>query len=414
MRSLNILILEDNPFQLMALHQMLNANGVFNVMTAETVEAARQSLACKGPVDIAICDLYLEQGDALELIRELGELRQTQVLILLSNAEPNVLEGVASMARQAGLNVLRCLPKPASAQLIGQLLTICQQHLRPGPQVVSWARVRQLLGVNEQDKLPPSVDACQEAISRYASASFQPIVCQAGVLQGVEVLARWYLPEGEVLLPHEFLPVLEFAGMEEAFTWHVLEEALGLVSQIAWDTGEILPVAVNVPGRMLEHAHFPQRLQRLLQRYAVPAHSLTLELVETTRLNTDSAHVSSLLRLRMIGCKLSIGDFGVGGTSLQRLLELPFTELKIPPAFACGMAGDERKMAVVAGAMSMASRMGMNVVMAGIETTADRDAACALGPAWLQGRLIASPMDAQALKQWIGCEARPIHAPARR
>lgn len=414
MRSLNVLILEDHPFQLMALHQMLNANGVFNVMTAETVEAARQSLASKGPVDIAICDLYLEQGDALELIRELGELRQAQVLILLSSAQPDVLEGVASMARQAGLNVLRCLPKPASAQLVGQLLTACLQHLRPGPQVVSWDKVRQLLGLNELDELPPSVDACQVAIARYASASFQPIVCQAGVLQGVEVLARWYLPDGGVLLPHEFLPVLEFAGMEEAFTWHVLEEALGFVSQIAWDTGEILPVAVNIPGRMLEHAHFPQALQRMLQRHAVPAHSLTLELVETTRLNTDSAHVSSLLRLRMIGCKLSIGDFGIGGTSLQRLLELPFTELKIPPAFACGMSSDERKVAVVAGAMSMASRMGMNVVVTGIETPADRDAVALLGPAWLQGCLIAAPMDAQALKAWIGRQVRPTHAPARR
>ena len=91
MRSLNVLILEDHPFQLMALHHMLNAHGVFNVMTAETVEAARQSLASKGSVDIAICDLYLEQGDALELIRELGERRQAQVLTLLSSAQPDVL-----------------------------------------------------------------------------------------------------------------------------------------------------------------------------------------------------------------------------------------------------------------------------------------------------------------------------------
>ena len=175
MRSLNVLILEDNPFQLMALHQMLNANGVFNVMTAETVEAARQSLASKGPVDIAICDLYLEQGDALELIRELGELRQAQVLILLSNAQPDVLEGVASMARQAGLNVLRCLPKPASAQLVGQLLTACLHHLRPGPQMLSWDKVRELLGLNELDELPPSVDACQVAIARHAGNPFQHI-----------------------------------------------------------------------------------------------------------------------------------------------------------------------------------------------------------------------------------------------
>ncbi|QLG91545.1 EAL domain-containing response regulator [Pseudomonas yamanorum] len=401
MRSLKVLILEDNPFQLMALHQMLNANGVFNVLTAESVEAARQSLASKGPVDIAICDLYLEQGDGLELIRELAEHRQAQVLILLSNAEPDVLEGVANMARQAGLNVLGCLPKPASATLIGQLLTACQQRLRPGPPVMSWERVRQLLGTSEVQAQPISLEASQAAIARCASAWFQPIVSQSGALQGVEALARWQHPERGLLLPDEFLPVLEFGGLEEAFTWYVLEEVLGIAAQVLQESGKVLPVAVNIPGRMLEHGHFPQTLQGLLQRFAIPAHSLTLELVETSRLKTDSTHVTGLLRLRMIGCKLSIGDFGVGGTSLQRLLELPFTELKIPPAFACGMAGDERKAAVVAGAMSMAGHLGVGVVVTGIETAADREAVCALGTAWLQGCFIARPMNAQALRQWI-------------
>ena len=414
MRSLNVLILEDNPFQLMALHQMLNANGVFNVRAAETVETARQSLDSKGPVDIAICDLYLEQGDGLELIRELAERRLAQVLILLSNAEPDVLEGVANMACQLGLKVLACLPKPASAKLIGQLLSDCQVHFRPGPPVLSWERVRQLLGLSDREQLPPSADVSQATIARCGRVWYQPIVSQAGVLQGVEALARWQLPEGELLLPDEFLPLLEFAGMEEAFTWHVLEQALGLANQVMGETGQVLPVAVNIPGRMLERGHFPQVLQGLLQLHGVPAHSLTLELVETSTLKTDSAHVTGLLRLRMLGCQLSIGDFGMGGTSLQHLLELPFTELKIPPAFACGMAKDDRKAAVVAGAMSMAKRLDIAVVVTGVETAADYHAVGELGAAWLQGCFIARPMDADALKQWIAFQARPARVPAHK
>ena len=414
MRSLNVLILEDNPFQLMALHQMLNANGVFNVRAAETVETARQSLDSKGPVDIAICDLYLEQGDGLELIRELAERRLAQVLILLSNAEPDVLEGVANMACQLGLKVLACLPKPASAKLIGQLLSDCQVHFRPGPPVLSWERVRQLLGLSEREQLPPSADVSQATIAACGRVWYQPIVSQAGVLQGVEALARWQLQDGELLLPDEFLPVLEFAGMEEAFTWHVLEQALGLANQVMGESGRVLPVAVNIPGRMLEREHFPQVLQGLLQLHGVPAHSLTLELVETSTLKTDSAHVTGLLRLRMLGCQLSIGDFGMGGTSLQHLLELPFTELKIPPAFACGMANDDRKAAVVAGAMSMAARLDVAVVVTGVETAADYHAVGELGAAWLQGCFIARPMEAETLKQWIAFQARPARVPARK
>ncbi len=405
MRSLKVLILEDHPFQLMALHQMLNANGVFNVLTAGSVDAARQSLASKGPVDIAICDLYLEQGDSLGLIRDLGEHGLAQVLILLSDAEPDVLDGVANMARQAGLNVLGCMPKPASAKAIGQMLDACRQRLRPNPQALSWERVRQMLGVSEFAGEDLCAEAGEAAIARCASVWYQPIVNQSGDLQGVEALARWQDPERGQLMPSEFLPLLELAGLEQAFTWYVLEQVLRLCAQVTRDTGRELPVSVNIPGRLLEHEQFAPTLQSLLQRFAVPARNLTLELVETSRLKTDSAHFTGLLRLRMIGCKLSIGDFGIGGTSLQRLLELPFTELKIPPAFASGMAGDERKCAVVAGAMSMARHLGVGVVVTGIETVADREAVCVLGPAWLQGCLIAHPMSAPVLQHWLGQSA---------
>lgn len=57
MRSLKVLILEHNPFQLMALHQMVNAMGIYDVLTAPTLVSALRSLEHRGAVDIAICDL---------------------------------------------------------------------------------------------------------------------------------------------------------------------------------------------------------------------------------------------------------------------------------------------------------------------------------------------------------------------
>ncbi|BCQ59629.1 hypothetical protein PBOI14_13790 [Pseudomonas sp. Boi14] len=131
-------------------------------------------------------------------------------------------------------------------------------------------------------------------------------------------------------MPGEFLPLIEFAGLQEIFTWHMLEQALELAAGVKLVMGHSLPVAVNIPIGILERPLFPRQLEALLRRFEVPARLLTLEIIDTTRLQTDTAHVEALLRLRMIGCKLSIGDFGIGGTSLQRLLELPFTELKIP------------------------------------------------------------------------------------
>ena len=122
MRSLKVLILEDNPFQLMVLHQMLNAFHIFDVLTAQSVDSARESLLRRGAIDVAICDLYLEGASGLELISELALKRNAAALIILSAATPQVIEMAAKMARSQGLRVLGCLSKPVTIGALGQLL----------------------------------------------------------------------------------------------------------------------------------------------------------------------------------------------------------------------------------------------------------------------------------------------------
>ena len=122
MRSMKVLILEDNPFQLMVLHQMLNAFRIFDVLAAESVESARCSLAKFGGIDLAICDLHLEGLSGLELIRELATKREAQALIILSCAAPHVVESAVRTAREEGLEVLGYLPKPVTVNGLGRLL----------------------------------------------------------------------------------------------------------------------------------------------------------------------------------------------------------------------------------------------------------------------------------------------------
>ena len=122
MLPMKVLILEDNPFQLMALHQMLNAFRIFDVLTAESVDAARNALARRGAIDVAICDLYMDGESGLELISELALKRNATALIILSAAAPHIVEMAASMARKQGLMVLGCLPKPVTIGGLGQLL----------------------------------------------------------------------------------------------------------------------------------------------------------------------------------------------------------------------------------------------------------------------------------------------------
>jgi EAL domain-containing protein (putative c-di-GMP-specific phosphodiesterase class I)/ActR/RegA family two-component response regulator len=407
-RSLKVLILEDNAFQMMALHQMLNANQVFDVLTADSVAAAERSLARRGRVDIAICDLQMDGPDGLSLIGHLAQNDLASAVIILSSAELSVMDGVAQLARQQGIEVLGCLQKPASVATLGQLLGRWQRKsvqpvapfAMPAAEPFSQDELHQL----EDGQ---SVDDGQDYPQWIAH--YQPKVSLTGELMGVELLARWQHPTRGLLAPGQFIPALEDAGLMEALTWRMLEQGLALSSRRLRLTGRALPVAVNIPPAMLDQADFVPHLLAMLERFPVRAQMLTLEVVEQSSRQMAVVQFENLLRLRMAGCRLSIDDFGTGASNIQRLLEMPFSELKIPAEFVRGMADDRRKSAVVAGAMYMAQRMALDVVIEGVETAEDFHALLQFGEPAIQGYFIARPMAEADLLQWI--EAYRRHPP---
>jgi len=215
-----------------------------------------------------------------------------------------------------------------------------------------------------------------------------------------------------LLLPDSFMPVLEYAGLAQALIWQVLELAVSLSAEVRFATEEALPVSVGIPGSMVEQLDFADRLKALLERFDLPAARLTLEVLETTEFTSAIALAEGLLRLRMLGCQLAVGDFGMGGSSLQRLLELPFTELKIAAPFVLGMAADPRKSAIVDGVWRMARGMNLQVVLSGVASESDYQALMALGDALIQGNFVPPPMSRAELLSWLEVAgfgaARPV------
>ncbi|WP_192874126.1 EAL domain-containing protein [Pseudomonas congelans] len=399
--SLKVLILEDHPFQLMALHQMLNANQVFDVLAADSVEVARLSLQSRGPVDIAICDLQMEGPDGLELIRFMAENGLARALIIVSCSAACVLEGVAQLALAQGLNVLGYMQKPASAGALYELL----EAYGPGrsdcvPQASAGSVFGALSAIELFDPTGNGpIDVA--SIAEQWIAYFQPKVSLQGELLGVEALVRWQHPLYGLLAPGRFIDAIEAEGLTVALTWRVLDQALQFSAQVMREQGEPLSVAVNIDPQVLQQLDFAEQITQALARHGVPATALTLEILEQDAARPETWQLEGLLRLCMQGCKLSIDDFGMGASNIDRLLQLPFSELKIPTEFVRGMADDARKSAVVAGALLMAQRLSMSVVVEGVETIEDVHSLLALGDPAIQGYFIARPMPASAFMHWV-------------
>ncbi|MCZ7019351.1 EAL domain-containing protein, partial [Salmonella enterica] len=84
-----------------------------------------------------------------------------------------------------------------------------------------------------------------------------------------------------------------------------------------------------------------------------PRSSVTFELTESGMLEASASSLACLMRLRMLGCNLSLDDFGAGFSSLQRLCQLPFNEIKLDAEFVRGMTTDPRCRAVIHSTLAL-------------------------------------------------------------
>ncbi len=167
---------------------------------------------------------------------------------------------------------------------------------------------------------------------------YQPIIDLAsGRLLNVEALVRWPHPEHGLLAPDQFIPLAEQTGLLEPLTDWVLAEALRQCR--VWDeAGMSVDIAVNLSARSLGDAGLPDRIAALLARCPLAPERLTLEITESSVMADPDRAGAVLARLRAVGVRLSIDDFGAGHSSLGLLQRLPVDELKVDRSFVTHLA----------------------------------------------------------------------------
>ena len=158
---------------------------------------------------------------------------------------------------------------------------------------------------------------------------FQPKVdLRTNQLVGVEALVRWEHPLRGLLLPDQFIPVAEQAGLIDPLSRWVLRAALLQVN--AWRRlGLEIPVAVNLSMRSFRDEQLPDTIRDLLSVGHTPAHLLMLEITESTLMVDPPRTLTILSRLRAMGIRVAIDDFGTGHSSLAYLKQLPVDEIQV-------------------------------------------------------------------------------------
>ncbi len=228
---------------------------------------------------------------------------------------------------------------------------------------------------------------------------YQPkIDIASGELGGVEALLRWEDPERGIVLPGEFLSILESTGMIVSVGEWALHQAAADCRR--WKAAGLRPlhVAVNCSPLQLRRPGFAERVQDIVSGWSDEGWGLDLEITESLLIDPDSDEVGKLRALRGAGVRVAIDDFGTGYSSLSRLSDLPVDTLKIDRSFINGLPGDRACARLVPTVISLARAFDMTTVAEGVETRAQLNFLARAGCIQSQGFLHAHPMPAAALE----------------
>ncbi|PSK62692.1 Phytochrome-like protein cph2 [Micromonospora sp. MH33] len=228
---------------------------------------------------------------------------------------------------------------------------------------------------------------------------YQPVLALADRLPvGTEALLRWRSPALGTVLPEELLPVaadLEMLG--ELGRW-VLDRACRQLADWS-EGGRELWMAVNVTARELAAPDFVARTATALAAYDVPPERLVVEVAEPAVAAELSTVVARLAGLRSLGVRTALDDFRAEHASLAQLRRLPIDLLKVGPHLVGPGADGQRPLIDVVA--KLGDRLGLEVVVEGLESDAQVAGARRAGCQYGQGFALARPAPAERVEAWF-------------
>jgi diguanylate cyclase (GGDEF)-like protein/PAS domain S-box-containing protein len=225
---------------------------------------------------------------------------------------------------------------------------------------------------------------------------YQPQVdIDTGRVVGLEALVRWNHPRLGIVGPSEFMPVAEHSGLIVALEHWVTREACRQTKQ--WLEADIhIPlIAINVSVVQFKTPlEMETDIAAILAETGLPPQLLELELTEGVLMEASREHHDALLRLRKMGLRIAIDDFGNGYSSLDYLRRFSVDRIKIAQNFIADLGILSGNRAIVKAALGLARELDIEVVVEGVETVDQLELLKSWGCRRVQGYYFSKPLTA--------------------
>ena len=238
---------------------------------------------------------------------------------------------------------------------------------------------------------------------------YQPVVdIGDGSIVGVEVLARYMHPVLGILDPSSFLPPGTEPGMFDKFDLEIFTRSINQLGE--WLSGGVVDerftMSVNLKPDHVSDSDSTRNIFEILRQHRVPATMLQIEVTEHRLHGHEDDLLNSLHRLRERGIKIAIDDFGVEGSNVDRLVQIPSDTVKIDRSFVAEIDIDERAEARLKAILEIVATESLVAIAEGVERSRQAEILKDLGVPLGQGFLWHAPISALALTPLLGRASR--------
>jgi diguanylate cyclase (GGDEF)-like protein len=231
---------------------------------------------------------------------------------------------------------------------------------------------------------------------------YQPYIdLRTAQIVGVEALIRWDHPTLGILDPPQFIPMAEKSDLIVSLDNWVLWQACRQLR--SWQDHDLdhLRLSVNLASRDLASPNFYDSVERTLRDTGIDPTLLELEITDRVVLDKSGPAKENIDRLRRLGVRFTIDDFGQGNSSLDRIGSFPVNTLKIDQSFVHVLGPTDDENSLVSAMIAMASRLGLSCVAEGVETLLQSRVLLQRGCTTAQGYYFSPPLPPEGIEEML-------------
>ncbi len=233
-------------------------------------------------------------------------------------------------------------------------------------------------------------------------AYYQPkINSETGIISGAEALVRWKRPDGTIIYPDQFVPIIERSGQIIQVDYFMYQQVFQFINERIAQGKSIVPISINVSRQHFKKLDIINYVKSLQRVYNIPPEYVEFEITETVCMTDTIKALNFIKTFHEMGFRVSMDDFGSGYSSLYLLSELPIDLIKMDKCFlqTQNLKGKER--VIISNIINMTHELDIQALCEGVETPEQSEFLKSVGCDIQQGFYFSRPVTSKQLEEML-------------